>query len=85
MCPRPNGLRSLPPNTAHPECERSERIEGAIWTQRRKTHRPLDTLAALALGVSGRGDGALEPAGRGRRADAMAYPAPAAVGRGWRE
>jgi hypothetical protein len=33
---------------AHPECERRERIEGAIWPKRITAHRPLDTLAALA-------------------------------------
>ena len=49
------GFERFIPNPAHPECERSERIEGAIRTQRHKADCPLDTLAALALGVSGVG------------------------------
>jgi hypothetical protein len=49
------GFERFIPNPAHPECERSERIEGPIWTNRHKADRPLDTLAALALGVSGVG------------------------------
>ena len=66
---RPHRLRSLPPNTAHPECERSERIEGAVGLARSGPDRPLDTLAALALGVSGSGEDALEPLGKGVRCE----------------
>jgi len=62
--PRSSELLPLPPNTAHPECERSERIEGAVSTKRYKADRPLDTLAALALGVSGIWEEAFTPLGK---------------------
>ena len=53
-------VTAVPSSTAHPECERSERIEGAVRTAPHGPDRPLDTLAALALGVSGVGMGRTE-------------------------
>ena len=61
----PHAVLSVPPKTAHPECERSERIEGSVSAVPHRPDRPLDTLAALALGVGGRGDEAVELLGRG--------------------
>ena len=65
LVPRLDGAPSVPPDTALPECERSERIEGSSWASRIKAHRPLDTLAALALGVSGGEGGGRDPLSRG--------------------
>ena len=59
--PSRKGFERFIPSPAHPECERSERIEGAIWAPRLKAHRPLDTLASLALGVSGFGRNRQDP------------------------
>ena len=63
-------------STAHPECERSERIEGAVSLDTRGPGRPLDTLAALALGVSGVGMGPLEANVPGFEAKPPSRPPP---------
>ena len=61
------GFADIIPTPAHPECERSERIEGATCSMRLRAHRPLDTLAALALGVSGVGRNRQQPVDGTRR------------------
>ena len=57
------GFERCIPTPAHPECERSERIEGAMRLAPLGPDRPLDTLAPLALGVSGVGRNRPHPAG----------------------
>jgi len=45
------GVKRFIPTPAHPECQSSDRIEGAVSRASLGPDRPLDTLAALALGV----------------------------------